>query len=142
MLKRFSSLVFPLIFLSVLLVLLALALEVHRIVDGLGTPRFEADALSRAWHALVFAGYFLVMSGYLLIFLASYVLLTRKWPRPRRLLVSVLLFVGSYVFFSLLFGHDITWTWVVLLTVGILSVVVADAFGEVFRRRMATREVA
>ncbi len=98
MLNRISSLVFPLVFVSTLLLLLALTLEAHRIVDGLGTPRFEADVASRAWNALVFAGYFLVMSGYLITFLASYFLFTRKWPRPGRLLASVALFAGSYVF--------------------------------------------
>jgi hypothetical protein len=138
MLKRLSSLGFPLVFVFTLLLLLALTLEAHRIVDGLGTPRFEADAISRAWSALVFAGYFLVMSGYLLTFLASYFLFTRKWPRPRRLLASVALFVGSYVFFSVLLGHDITLTWGALLAAGVLSVLIADAFAEALHRRTET----
>jgi hypothetical protein len=138
MLKRFSSFVFPLAFVFALLILLALALEVHRIVDGLGTPRFEASVISRIWHGLVFSGYFLVMSGYLLTFLVSYFFLTKKWLRPKRVLASVALFIGCYAFFSVLLGHDITFTWGALLVAGILSVIIADALAEAFYRCTAT----
>lgn len=135
MLRRLALLVFPFVFVSALLILLTFTLEMYRLFDGFGTPRFEASVSARIWHNLVFAGYFLVMSGYLLIFLVSYFFLTRRWLKLHRMIVSVALFIGCYMVFSLMMGHDITLTWGALLVAGILSVAISDALAEVFHRQ-------
>lgn len=134
MLRRLTLLTFPLVFVLVLLMLLALTLEAYRLMDGLGTPRFEANAAVRIWQSIVFAGYFLVMSGYLLTFLVIYIFLTRRWRRLQRMLASVMLFTGCYIFFSLMMGHDITLTWGALLVAGIMSVAISDALADAANR--------
>lgn len=134
MLRRLALLAFPLVFVFALLMLLALTLEAHRLVDGLGTPRFVANVAVRIWQSVVFAGYFLVMSGYLLMFLVIYIFLTERWRRLQRMLASVMLFIGCYIVFSLVMGHDITLTWGALLLAGIISVAISDALADAAKR--------
>lgn len=135
MLEHRSLFRFPVVFILALAVLLALSLELHSLMDGYGQPVSGATVFSRLQTGFVAAVYFLVLSGYLALFLLSYFLFTRKTNRRKRILVSTLGFVASYLFFSYSMADTFSTLEALLLVAGLISVVASDSFAELLERQ-------
>lgn len=127
MLKQ-SRIFFALTFAAVLLVLLTLSVEAYRVVSRHDLPPLRSGLADRLLDSTVVAVYFLVASGYLVLFMASYFLLTWRVRRWKRSAWNVLLFIASYAFLFFFMSADSISTWGIgVLVAGIASVLIADA---------------
>lgn len=135
--KRLSLLLFPAAFVLTLWLVLAAVLEAYLFVES-GATEFQAGIVTRLRAELVVSGIFLVMSGFAPIFLAAYFLATRKWSQLSRVKFNSTLFVGCYVFFSIIMGHEFSWAWLALLMAGGIGVLISEALGWALAGRTRT----
>ena len=121
---------FPVAFLLVLALLLAVSLDVVRLLHGEATPVGGPTIPSRLQADLVAAVYFLVLSGYSILFLIAYFVFTRKASRRTRVSINVLWFSASCLVFYLFVGESFSTLDGVLLAAGLISVLASDFIAE------------
>lgn len=127
MLRMGSRVLFVTVFITALMAFLTFWLQVYSHFEGGEVAPNSEKAFFIVLRAnLAAAGYFLVLSGYLFVFLTSYFLFTKAATTSIRIAVSSLLFVAAFIFFMLIIGDSFSALEGALLIVGIASVAMSD----------------
>jgi hypothetical protein len=125
--------IFVTTFFASLVLLLAVALEGAGVITGERELVLGSGLFNRLQVNIRGAGVFLLLSGFLPAYIMLYLLILRKLHRVRRTLFGMMVFAVSFALLSALIGESIGDHEVWLFSLGVASVLVSDAMGELAR---------